>query len=76
MATLLLIAHPALTQALHQAGAPDKVVQLISVLGAIALGILAYFASAALLRAPELGFVREALQRRRNRTVDLRTAGE
>ena len=65
MAGLLLVARPALAQFLHRVSAPDKVVQLGSVLGAIVLGILAYFATAALLRAPELGFVREALQRRR-----------
>lgn len=76
MAGLLVVARPGLERTLLQAGAPDKVVQLGGVMGAIALGILAYFATAAFLRAPELGFVREALQRRRNRSVDLRTAGE
>ena len=76
MAGLLLVARPGLERLLHTAGAPDKLVQLGSVLGAIFLGVVAYFAVAALLRAPELGFVREALQQRRKRTVDLRTAGE
>ena len=77
MAVILLLAYPALERTLHQAGAPAKLVQMGSVLVAIALGILAYFASAALLRAPELGFVREALQRRRQ--VQIKTppsAGE
>ena len=76
MAGLLLVVHPGLARLLNAAGAPDKLVQMISVLGAIVLGALAYFAVAALLRAPELSFVREALQHRRKRTVDLRTAGE
>ncbi len=72
MAASLLVARPALERALQQAGAPDKLVQMGSVLVAIVLGILAYFVTAALLRAPELGFVREALQRRRQ--VQLKAA--
>ena len=65
MAGLLVVARPALERLLVHLGAPDKLVQLGSVLGAIGAGVLAYFLTAALLRAPELGFVREALQRRR-----------
>lgn len=76
MAVILLLAYPALEWTLHQAGAPAKLVQMGSVLVAIALGILAYFASAALLRAPD-ALAREALQRRRQ--VQIKTppsAGE
>jgi hypothetical protein len=41
------------------------------VLGAIAVGLASYFAAAAFMRAPELGFVREALQRRRSRVAPI-----
>lgn len=53
--------------ALAGAGWTAKLVQVGSVLGAILVGIVVYFATAALLRAPELGFVGEALRKRRDR---------
>ncbi len=65
MAGLLLLAHPALERSLAAAGLAEKLVQVGSVLGAIAAGIAVYFLVAAALRAPELDFVRDALSRRR-----------
>ena len=72
MALVLVTLLPVVEGWLAGLGVPDKLVQLGGVLGVIALGIAVYFATAALLRAPELGFVREALQRRRQ--VRLKTA--
>ncbi len=46
------------------AGLAPKLVQVISVLGAIGIGIGVYAAAAAALRCPELGHVVEALRRR------------
>ncbi len=50
---------------LHQL--PIKAAQIISVLGSISAAAALYFALALLTRAPEIGFVREALARRRQR---------
>ncbi len=71
MAGCLLVARPALEHALAALGPADKLVQAGSVLGAIAVGLASYFAAAAFMRAPELGFVREALQRRRSRVAPI-----
>lgn len=65
MAALILLVRPLLASALIGASLPGKVVELGSVLGSIALGIAAYFICATLIRAPELGFARDALLRRK-----------
>ena len=67
MAGLILFARSALERLLASAGVAAKLVQMGSVLGSIAAGVAVYFLAAALLRAPELDFVREALSRRRAR---------
>jgi putative peptidoglycan lipid II flippase len=64
MAVILLAVRPALAAGLAQSGAPAKLVEVGSVLLAIATGIAAYFGAALALRAPELGFARDALRRR------------
>ena len=48
-------------------GAPAKLAQAGSVLGSIAVGAAFYFGLALLTRAPEVGFVKDALRRRRER---------
>ena len=70
MAVILLIAHPTLVHALAAAHLPAKGVQAIAVLGTIAIGIAFYFLVAFLLRAPELAFAREALQRRKKKPAE------
>ncbi len=44
---------------------PEKLSQVISVLSAIGVGAAVYFAVAALMRAPEIGFVKDAVLNRR-----------
>jgi putative peptidoglycan lipid II flippase len=65
MAAVLLAALPALSAALGGLGLAPKPVQIGSVLGTILAGALTYTAAARLLRAPELGFVSDALRSRR-----------
>lgn len=47
------------------AGLAPKVNQVVSVLASIGFGMLVYVAAAALLRCPELGYVTEAVRRKR-----------
>ena len=70
MALLIRIAHPLLATRLAATDLPAKAVEIAAVLLAIAVGLAAYFASAFLIRAPELAFAREALRRRRTRAVE------
>ncbi|HMP75769.1 MAG TPA: murein biosynthesis integral membrane protein MurJ [Kiritimatiellia bacterium] len=75
MALLISLAHPLLASALTATELPTKVVEIASVLIAIALGLAAYFACAFLIRAPELAFARDALQRRRRAAPTIADAG-
>lgn len=70
MAAALWVVLPRLVAVLGSSGSPGKLVEVGSVLGAIAVGLGVYFLSALALRAPEIGFVRDALQRRRAVKVD------
>lgn len=65
MAMALVVARPLLARGAVQLDCPGKVVELISVLGAMAIGMALYFAAARLTHAPELGFALDALRRRR-----------
>lgn len=65
MAALILVVAPLLRAAGEGMGLHEKLVQALVVFGGIVVGIAAYFAVAALLRAPEMHFVRDALRRRR-----------
>ncbi|MFH0908354.1 MAG: murein biosynthesis integral membrane protein MurJ [bacterium] len=64
MAVVLVLFHPWLAGELGAAGLHAKVVQIISVLGAIAVGAATYFLFALAIRSPEIGNVKEALLRR------------
>jgi putative peptidoglycan lipid II flippase len=64
MAVALLGVLPHAERGLAALGWAAKAVEVGSVLGCIGVGMLVYFAFALLLRAPEVGFVRDALRRR------------
>lgn len=49
------------------AGLGEKPAQIVAVAAGVLLGVAIYFGLAALFRFPEIGFVREALQRRRRK---------
>lgn len=63
-AVIILVRSPILN-ALSGTGLPVKLTEVASVLGAIALGMAAYFLCALIMRMPELGFARDAILRRR-----------
>jgi putative peptidoglycan lipid II flippase len=65
MAAVLLILLPTLSAALGRTGLPAKAVQVGSVLATIAAGAAVYAAAARVFKTPELGFVRDALRRRK-----------
>jgi len=67
MALASLLALRAASAALEGAGLPEKLLQIGAVAVAMLAGIAVYFGAAALLRAPELGFVRDALRARRRK---------
>jgi putative peptidoglycan lipid II flippase len=70
MGAALALVLPRFVSLLASTGSPGKLVEVGSVLGAIVIGMGVYFLSALALRAPEIGFVREALRRRRTVKVD------
>ncbi len=67
MALVILSVKPLLSSAFGHVPLPVKLREIAVVLGSIGLGIGAYFGSAVLLRAPELGFAIDAIRRRRGR---------
>lgn len=73
MALAALAAHSLLL--LHPVFLPlgNKMMQVMNVLAAIAVGMGVYFAAAAALKSPELKYVAEALRRRRAQTSSANT---
>lgn len=66
MAIALMAVHAPLVRGLAATPLHGKFVEIVGVLGAIAISIAVYFASARLIGAPELGFALDAIRRRRS----------
>ncbi|MCO6400557.1 MAG: murein biosynthesis integral membrane protein MurJ [Verrucomicrobia bacterium] len=65
MAVVIFVVQPLLTTLFSHVSLPIKVREIAVVLGAIGLGIAAYFGCAFAIRAPELRFALDAIRRRR-----------
>jgi len=67
MAGVVLVTHGSIERALAGTSLHAKLIQFVSVPGSIAIGVIFYFAVAALMKCPEVGFVKDALSSRRPR---------